>query len=70
VSATLADGLPVVLQRGAVQVLGDGRVRGRLAGEDEVAAGVLDGGGNRLAGKQIVAEVDRPQMRRFCRKYF
>src|SRR5277367_5962246 len=46
-----------------MQVLGDSQVRGWLAGEDEVAACVLDGGGDRLAGEQVVAEVDRPQMR-------
>jgi len=61
-SAMLADGLPVLLQCGAMPALGDGRVRRQLAGEDEVAAGVLDGGSNRLAGEQVVAAVDRPQM--------
>src|SRR5471030_2720592 len=33
-----------------------------LAGEDEVAAGIVDRGGDRLAGKQIVPEIDRPQV--------
>ena len=37
-------------------------MRSWLAGEDEVAAGILDGGNDRLAGKQIVAEIDRPEV--------
>ena len=37
-------------------------MRGRLAGEDEVAAGVLDRGGDRLAGEQVVTEINRPEM--------
>jgi len=36
---------------------------GWLAGEDEVAAGILDGGQTTgLAGKQIVTEKDRPEV--------
>ena len=61
--AAFADGLAMLFQLGAMQVFGDGLVRGRLAGEDEIAAGLLDGGGDRLAGEQVVAEKDRPQMR-------
>jgi hypothetical protein len=36
-------------------------MRRRLAGEDEVAAGIVNGGDDRLAGKKIVTEIDRPQ---------
>ena len=35
---------------------------GGLAGKDEVAAGIVDGSDDRLAGKQIVAEIDRLKM--------
>ena len=51
------------LQFGAMQVLSNRLVRRWLAGEDEVAAGILDGGNDRLAGKQIVTEIDRPEVR-------
>src|SRR5271168_1737063 len=34
-----------------------------LAGEDEISADLLDGGSDRLAGEQIVAQIDRAQMR-------
>jgi hypothetical protein len=44
------------LQFGAIQVLSDGLVRRRLAGEDEAAACIEDRGNDRLAGKQIVTE--------------
>jgi hypothetical protein len=37
-------------------------MRGWLAGEDEVGGGIVDGGSDRLAGKQIVAEKDRPKV--------
>jgi hypothetical protein len=46
-----------------VKILGDGFMRRRLAGEDKVAAGVVDGADDRLAGKQIIPEIDRPKMR-------
>src|ERR1700722_5172479 len=59
--AAFADGLTMLLQFGALQVLGNGLMRSWLAGEDEVAAGILDGGNVRLAGKQIVTEIDRPK---------
>lgn len=35
-------------------------MRGGLAGQDEVAAAPLDGGGDRLASEEVVAEIDRP----------
>src|SRR5580704_4333882 len=38
-------------------------MRGGLAGQDEVAARPLDGGGDWLAGEQVVAEKDRPARR-------
>ena len=50
------------LQLGAVQVLSNRLMRRRLAGEDEVAAGIIDLGDDRLAGKQIVTEIDRPEV--------
>jgi hypothetical protein len=61
--AAFADGLTMFLQFGAMQVLSNRLVRRWLAGEDEVAAGILDGGNDRLAGKQIVTEIDRPEVR-------
>jgi hypothetical protein len=33
-------------------------MRRRLAGQDEVAAGLMNGGDDWLAGKQIVAEIE------------
>ena len=51
------------LQFGAGKIFADGLMRGRLAGEDEIAAGLLDGGGDRLAGEQVVAEEDWPAVR-------
>jgi hypothetical protein len=60
--AAFADGLAMFLQFGAKQVFGDGLMRRRLAGEDKIAAGIVDGGGDRLAGEQIVPEIDRPQV--------
>jgi hypothetical protein len=50
------------LQLGAIQVFSDGLVRRRLAGEDEAAACIEDRGNDRLAGKQIVTEKDRPEV--------
>ena len=55
------DALAVLLEVDAGEVLGDGLVRGGLAGEDEVAAGVADGAGERLAGVEVVAEIDRAE---------
>ncbi len=52
----------MLLDLGAVQVFVDGLMRRRLAGEDEIAAGFLDGGRDRLAGEQIVPEIDRPKV--------
>ena len=60
--AAFADGLTMFLQFGALQVFSNRLMRSWLAGEDEVAAGILDGGNDRLAGKQIVAEIDRPEV--------
>jgi len=60
--AAFADGLAMLLQFGAQQVLSNGLMRRWLAGEDEVAAGIVDRGGDRLAGKQIVPEIDRPKV--------
>ena len=57
--AAFADGLSMFLQFGAMQVFGDSLMGGGLAGKDEVAAGIVDGSDDRLAGKQIVAEIDR-----------
>jgi hypothetical protein len=50
------------LQFGAIRLFSDGLVRRRLAGEDEAAAGIEHRGNDRLAGKQIVTEKDRPQV--------
>ena len=41
--AAFADCLPIFLQFGAMEIFGDGLMGSRLAGEDDVAAGVLDG---------------------------
>src|SRR5208283_2137231 len=60
--AAFAGGLAMLLQFGAMEIFGDGPMGSRLAGEDEVAAGVLDGGNDGLAGKQVVAKIDRPKM--------
>lgn len=59
--ATLADGLTVFLQFGAMEVFGDGLMRRWFAGENEAAAGISDGRDDPLAGKQIVTEIDRPK---------
>jgi hypothetical protein len=42
------------MQFGAMEIFGDGLMGGGLAGQDEAAAGVLDGGNDGLAGKQVV----------------
>src|SRR5208283_4604596 len=60
--AAFAGGLAMLLQFGAMEIFGDGPMGSRLAGEDEVAAGVLDGGNDGLAGKQVVTKIDRPKM--------
>ena len=41
----------------------DGLMGGWLAGQDKAAAGLAYGLDNRLAGEQIVAEIDRTQVR-------
>ena len=53
------DRLLELRQFGAGQVFLDQRMRRRLADEDEVAAGVQHRLAERLAGEQIVAEIDR-----------
>ena len=60
--AAFADGLTMFLQFDALQVLSNRLMRRWLAGEDEVAAGIFDRGDDRLAGKQIVTEIDRPEV--------
>jgi len=62
VLASFADGLAMPLQFGAMEIFGDGLMGSRLAGKDEAAAGVLDGGNDRLAGKQVVTKINRPKM--------
>ena len=54
-------GGPVFLQTGAIQIFGDGLMRGWLAGQDEIAADVLDRGGDGLAGEEIVTWEYRPE---------
>ncbi len=44
-----------------VEIFADGLMGLRLADKDEVAARSLHGGADRLAGEQIIAEIDRPQ---------
>jgi len=51
-------GLAVFLEFGAGEILGDGLMRSRFAGKDEVSAGLLNGGGDGLAGEQIIAQED------------
>jgi len=50
----------VFLQRHALEIFLDGLVRGWFAGQNEMAAGLLDGFGNGLAGEQVVAEINWP----------
>src|SRR3954468_23671387 len=59
--AALDDGLPVLREVDAGEVFGDGLVRVRLAGQDEAAAALPDGLDDRLAGVELVAQVDRPE---------
>jgi hypothetical protein len=61
--AAFADALAMFLQFCAMEILSDGSMRRRLARENEVAAGIVDGGDDRLTGKQIVTEIDRPKVR-------
>ena len=60
--AALVNGLTILMQFGAMEIFGDGLMGGGLAGQDEAAAGVLDGGNDGLAGKQVVTEIDWPKM--------
>src|ERR1700752_5518142 len=57
----LADGFDVTLELGAVDKVIERLMRGLLAGEDEIIAGVPQHGNDRLAGEQVVAEMDRAQ---------
>src|SRR5258708_17040294 len=50
----------MLFELGTAEVLGEGFVRRGLAGEDEIAAAGLDGGGDGLTGEEVVAEIDRP----------
>jgi hypothetical protein len=57
-------GPAMLFQRGAAaQIFGHGLVRRWLAGQDEAAAHLMDGLGDRLTGEEIVAPVDRPKLR-------
>jgi hypothetical protein len=58
--ATSDDSGAVFFEFGADEIFGDGGMRSRLAGEDEVPADLLGGGGDGLTGEQIIAEKDRP----------
>jgi hypothetical protein len=59
--AGLANGLTMLLEVDAGEVFGDGLMRAWLAGQDEVAAALLDDAHDRLAGIEIVAKIDRPE---------
>ena len=59
--AAFADGLTMFLQFDALQVLSNRLMRSWLAGEDEVAAGILDGGDDELAATDR-PEIDRPEV--------
>ncbi len=59
--AALDDGPPVLLEVDAGEVFGDGLVRVRLAGQDEAASALPDGLDHRLAGVEVVAQVDGPE---------
>jgi len=61
-NAAAPDAVGAFGQGDAGLILRDRGVRGWLADEQEVAAGCLDSPANRLAGKQVVAEIDRPQL--------
>ena len=55
-------GLAAFFQSGALEIFRDGPMRCRLAREDEAAARLLHGGGDGLAGEQIVAKENRPEL--------
>jgi hypothetical protein len=63
-----SDALAMFLWLSAQQILSNRLMRSWLAGEawaatrTKVAAAILDGGNDRLAGKQIVPEIDRPEV--------
>ena len=61
-----ADLLLVAESLGAVDEVIERLVRGRLAGEDEIVAGVRDHLADGMTGEQIVAEIDRTQRRDPC----
>ena len=52
----------VLLDGGPVHEVVEDLVRRRLGGEQEVAACCPDGLGDRLAGEQVVTEINRPQV--------
>ena len=58
-----ADLLLVAERLGAVDEVVERFVRGRLAGEDEIVAGVRHHLADGMTGEQIVAEIDRAQRR-------
>ncbi len=51
-----------LIEGGTLHEVVEGLVGRRLGGEQEVAAWRPDGIGDRLAGEEVVAEVDGPQM--------
>src|SRR3954468_9206026 len=59
--AALANGLTMLLELDAGEIFSDGLMRAWLAGQDEVAAALLDDAHDRLAGIEIVATIDRPE---------
>src|ERR1700730_3187154 len=54
----LADGFDVALGFGAVDEVVERLVRGFLAGEDEIIAGVRQHGDDGLAGGELVPDID------------
>ena len=60
--AAVADGLAVLRENDARQVLAESGMRLRLAGEQEVSTHRLDRHADGLTGEQIVAEIDRLEM--------
>src|SRR5208283_4775045 len=61
-----ADFLLVSAEFGSVDEVVERLVRSRLAGEDEIGAGVLHHLGDRVAGEQIVAQKHGAQRREAC----
>jgi hypothetical protein len=61
-SAALDDGLPVLRKGNAGEILRDSLVRARLAGQDEAATALPDRLDDRLAGIEVVAQVDGPEV--------